>query len=200
MAKVFVGVLVLVSFLSGSGCNEIQEGTGSPLVVDLLAVARALGRDEVMTQKLDLARQQLNDQMSQISEELDKQLKAKESEFEQASKKNRDKTKMELDQLTLKANLQLRKTQQLANQKAILYRNQLVDEFRYEVMEVAEKIAQQRKASTIITSGSDLLWYASSIDITDEVIGGLRARANIESDHPTSNRAIEDQASSSLAN
>jgi len=70
----------------------------------------------------------------------------------------------------------MKKTQQLANQKAITYRDKLVSEFRSEVMAVAESIALQQHAEAVYVAGNNLLWHSSNIDITDEVIGLMRAQ------------------------
>jgi Skp family chaperone for outer membrane proteins len=183
MFKIIFASFAILFALASTGCNEKNPVLSAPLVVDLPAVARALGRDEEMTLKLEQARKQLSDQLTQVSAELVKQLQEKELEVEAASKKEKEEIRKELDQMTQEANVQLKNTQQLANQQAILYRDQLVDEFRKEVITVAENIAGQRNATTIITANSDLLWYASSVDITDEVIGAMRASVHKTSEN-----------------
>jgi Skp family chaperone for outer membrane proteins len=182
MFKIFITSLASVLILGASACNYDASQTNTALIVDLPAVARALGRDEVMTQKLEQARQQLSEQLVQIGADLEKQLKDKETDFGKSSDENKEESRKQLDQLVQQANIQLKKIRELANQKAISYRDKLVSEFRNEVMQVAEDIAQQHQAVAVYVAGSNLLWYSSTIDITDEVIGVMRAQEKTVTD------------------
>ena len=173
LCSLFIPLLIIVT----AGCKDTSN-TSASLVIDLTAVARELGRDEVMNAQFEQARQQLNSQLVQISADLEKQLQEKKDELDKAPKNKKEESQKEIELLTQQANLQLRKTQQLANQKAIQYRDQLLADFKKDVMVVAEQIAEKRNAVTILTAGSDLFWYASTIDITDEVIGKMRAAGN----------------------
>jgi Skp family chaperone for outer membrane proteins len=167
--------LAILTGLLASGCRlpNTPPQSRQPLVVDLNAVARALGRDELMQQKLDGAYRQLNDQLSEIGSKLEKQL----ADRKAALKPDADEKQEDFDKLALQANRQLRQTQQLARQKGALYGARLVNEFRQEVLGVAKGIAEQRGAASIVVANNELLWHSSSIDITDEVIGALRARS-----------------------
>lgn len=177
MFRLFISLLIAVFILASSACDSGAPQSGRTLIVDLVAVARALGRDEVMTQKIEQARQLLSEQLVKISSDLEKQLKEKETELDESAENTNEDTSKQLQQLTQQANIQLKKTQQLANQKAVAYRDNLVSNFRNEVMTVAESIAHEHRAVAVYVAGSNLLWYSSSIDITDEVIGLMRAQA-----------------------
>lgn len=195
-------VLLLVFAVSALyGCNSGNSSNSDALVVDVMAVARALGRDEVMQQQLDQARQLLNSQLQQISTDLNAQLKEKQAEItggngkDNSSKHNNSKdneeVKMKLDALARQASVQLSNTQKIATQKAAEFRDRLVKEFRDEVMRVSQGIAQQRKAEFVYASSS-LLWHASSVDITDEVIGQMRAQQNKLEDSDKSGAGASD--------
>jgi len=157
-----------------SGCNfPLPSGqTTQSLVVDLTAVARALGRDEVMQQKLQKAQQQLNAQLEQIGSGLQTQLQDQESKLAGEAKKTRQET---LEKLSQQANLQLRQSRLVAERKADQYRLKLIDGFRDEVRWVAKSLAEKRGAQSVFVNDGNLLWYAPAIDITDEVIAALRA-------------------------
>jgi len=191
MVKLLLTTLISVFVLASAGCDKNATQSNAALVVDLQTVARALGRDEVMTQKLEQARQLLGDQLLQISANLEKQLKEKETQLAGEAKEVKDESRQQLEQLTQQANIQLKKTQQLANQKAISYRDKLVDDFKKEVMTVAESIAHKRKAVAVYAADNNLLWYASSIDITDEVIGVMRAQANEMTEQKPEESSVE---------
>ena len=191
MFRLFLSIFFTLFILASSACDSGAPQSGRTLIVDLVAVARALGRDEVMTQKVEQARQLLSEQLVQIGGELEKQLKEKEAELDKSTETSKEDSRKQLSQLTQQANLQLKKTQQLANQKAVIYRDNLVNEFRNDVMTVAENIAHQQQAVAVYVAGSNLLWYSSSIDITDEVIGLMRAQ---EKDLNEQKQSIEDKA------
>lgn len=157
-----------------SGCNfPLPSGqTTQPLVVDLTAVARALGRDEAMQQKLQTAQQQLNAQLKQIGSDLQTQLQDQESKLAGEKKKVRQET---LEKLSQQANLQLRQSRLIAERKADRYRLKLIDGFRNEVRQVAKSLSEKRGAQSVFINDGSLLWYSPAIDITDEVIAALRA-------------------------
>lgn len=149
------------------GCEGISGG-GGPAVVDAVSVARALGRDEVIQTKLNDATQLLNSQLSQISNNLQKQL-----EDEQKKLGSSDAKKME--DLTVQSQIRLRRTQMLAKQKASDFRSNLLLEFRNEIKSVAAEIAKSRGYSSVMLVNGNLLWYDPSVDITADVIRKLRA-------------------------
>lgn len=172
---VFIGTL-----LSSCNATDTSSLARQPLLVDLNAVARALGRDEAINKKLEEARESLNTQLKEIGASLETQLQEKKAELEKAAKdrkkSEREESEQALQQLTLQAQLQLKQTQQLAEQKAAQYRAQLLAEFRAEVMDSAKVVAGKRGALTVLAVGPEYLWYASEIDITDEVIGLMRSQ------------------------
>ena len=180
----FVTTLILFITAAIAGCSSSEPVSGS-LVVDLTAVARALGKDDEMSSMLDQARKQLNDQLLQIGVDLEQQVQDKKTALAEA---NEGKTSTEQDQeladFTRKANLQLQQTREVARQKAVSFRDKLVIDFRKEVMDVAAEIARERGAVRVTVAGAHLLWHESTIDITDEVIGAMRAAASEETTAP----------------
>lgn len=170
-----ISAFIILLALPLLACNFTMPGNdhNEYLVVDLTAIAGALGRDEQMVKKLEQAQQSLNAQLMEIGNNLQEQIRL---EKEKRGDKPDENQQKELETLTLQANLQLRQTRQLAQQKAEHYRVQLLKAFRAEALTAAQEIATRRNAAAVLVSSSDLLWYAESIDITDEVIGVLRAR------------------------
>lgn len=183
-----VSLLLMAGVITACDQSSINH---EALVVDVTAVARALGRDQVMQQQLESARQQLAGQLVQISTDLTRQLQEKQQELTENGKKQDEKTSHQLGELELQANQQLNKSRQLAGQKATEFRNKLVIEFRSEVVSVAAEIAKQKGAAYVYASNS-LLWHTSSVDITDEVIGAMRAMAS----NRQSSSEVDSQANS----
>ncbi len=188
--------ILLTAILSGCYTPDTSNLSKQPLVIDITAVARALGRDKDINSKLEEARVSLNTQLSQIGSSLENQLQEKKTELEASSKGKKSeeiiKSEQELQQLTLQAQLKLKQTQQLAEQKASIFRAQLLNEFRQEVAAVAQTVAEKRGAVTVLAINADYLWYASSIDITDEVIGLMRAQPG-KIQESTTNSAATDE-------
>lgn len=180
-------LLLLVTPLLACNFSELNTAPSTPLVIDLAAVARALGREEEIVQKLEQAQQSLNAQLAQLGKDLQQQLQI---EKEKRGDKPDEAEQKELETLTLQANLKLRQTRQLAQQKAELYRVQLLKAFRDEALTAAQQVAQERHATAVVAANSDLLWHAQNIDITDEVIGVLRAKQlGPRKERPTTSQA-----------
>lgn len=143
------------------------------LAVDLVAVAKALGRDEAMERQLGQARDRLNAQLQEITADLQDQLAAEQERLEEAGEADAE---ARLEALTLEANRQLRQQQQVAQQRAAAYRQQLLQAFREDVRGVAREIAREQGARLVVTTEQGLLWFDPAVDITDEVIAAMRAR------------------------
>ncbi len=196
LPRIIVIPLLLV-LLNGCNTNTVDTSNLSkqPLMVDLSSVARALGRDQEINKKLEEARTSLNSQLKEIGSSLETQLQEKKSEIEASSKNKKEdeiqKSEQELQNLTVQAQIKLKQTQQLAEQKAVNFRTQLLNEFRQEVAAVAQEIAEKRGAVTVLAVNTDYLWYSASIDITDEVIGVLRSRPAKQEDKPATDTETE---------
>lgn len=167
-------VLLTAVFALAVGCDtiETERDARRTAVLDLLAVARALGRDEAMAAELQSARDYLEGQLLQTGASLREQLRVEEKKLSEKAEQNDN----ALEQLELQANQKLRQTQQLAQRKVNEFHVQLVQAFREEVIQVAREVAQQQGAGVVLTAGRDLLWYDATVDITDEVIAVFRAR------------------------
>lgn len=173
-----VPLLYLLLALFLTACTEpggpAHSAPPQAVVVDLVAVAKALGRDEVMERQLQQARANLNAQLQAIGADLQEQLEEERERLEQAG--NEDAPKR-LEALTREANLQLRQTRLAANQRAQAYRNELVRSFQEDVRAVARQIAKGRGAQSVVSANAGMLWFDPETDITDEVIADMRARS-----------------------
>ncbi|MEJ2133168.1 MAG: hypothetical protein P8Y95_16445, partial [Gammaproteobacteria bacterium] len=54
----------------------------------------------------------------------------------------------------------------------------VVSEFLNDVRPHAAEIAAARGAKLVLTAATNMIWFDASIDITDEVIAAMRARAS----------------------
>jgi Skp family chaperone for outer membrane proteins len=185
MAMMRAALLLLsVSFLL-SACDKFPDpyslldkpaGTGTTgsktAILDIDALAEALGRDEVAKQQLQAAEQQLRQQLTEFSTSL--QSKLNEEKAKLGSEPSADERQRLQEQL-LQAQRQVQQSQLLAREKAAQFQTQLAVQFRKEVRPVAAEIARQRGASTVMPASS-LLWFDTAVDITGAVIDAMRAK------------------------
>ena len=166
--------LLLLIVFSVSACDQMGSlvNRSSIVIVDLNAVAQALGRDELMQQEVQMAETKLKEQLTKIAGTI--QEKVSEEKKKLGSKRNKE-NDAKLQQLAVQAQQTFRKEQMAAEQQAGLFRQQLVAKFREEVKSVAEPIARERRAGMIKLVSDDLLWFDPSNDITGDVISQMRA-------------------------
>ena len=174
--------LLIVAALMLSACDKIPfpsvpaPAPAAPAptmaVLDLGAVAKALGRDEVFRQQVEAAGQQLRQQLGELSSNLQTRLREEQAKLgDDPSEEQRQ----QLQRMLAEAQRQVQQGQLVARQKATEYQAQLAQQFRAEVQPVAAELARERGASGVLLANS-LLWFEPAVDITGEVIDALRAR------------------------
>ncbi len=161
--------LVLAALLAG--CSGAPGG--GVAVVDLAAVAKAAGHDQVLDQEVARARQTLESQLGQVAAGLEKQLQAEQNRLGGAAAAAKEKN---FQEMTAQARVQLAQTQTLAQQKAQEFQVSLVAQYRQALQPVTEKVARGRKARVVLVTDATLLWFEPEADLTADVIAELRAR------------------------
>lgn len=167
-----ITALILASII---GCTQ-QQDTSSTLVLDPVAIAKSLGRDELMQEKMNAAIVQLNEQLQQHSNLLTKEVERERSNL---SKDDGEEDPEKLRQLLQLARNNTLQAEQLARTKADQYRKSLLEEYNAELHAVAMEIARERGATSVVTQAGNLLWHDPSVDITGEVITRLRASESL---------------------
>lgn len=167
----------IIALILGSliGCTQ-QQDTSNTLVLDPVAIAKSLGRDELMQEKMNAALLQLNEQLQQHSSLLTKEV---ERERNNLTKDGGEEDPEKLRQLLQLARNNTLQVEQLARTKADEYRKGLLEEFNQELHAVAMEIARERGATSVLTQAGNLLWHDPSVDITGEVIARLRASESL---------------------
>jgi Skp family chaperone for outer membrane proteins len=175
---VAVGLTALVA-LMGTGCEQRASSSDSgasggsrTAVVDLNAVAKALGRDEAIQQQLQSATQQLNQQLVQAAQQMQEDLQKKQEELgEDASEEQLNELKQRFARA--QRNVQVNKAKaELVQRKA---KAKLVQQFREEVKPIAQRIAKEQGADVVVVANNEVLWFDPGSDITGEVIAEMRA-------------------------
>lgn len=172
--RIAKNLLVIAGALFAVACDQLPgaDASGGVAVVDLNAVAKATGRDEAINERMESARVDLNEQLTQIAGDLEQQLK---DEQEKVGAAPEPAEQQQLQEMAVRAQRQLAEKQQLAQQKATQFQLELVNEFRLQLKPVAEKVAASRGADIVVVLDDAVLWFDSGIDITAEVIADLRA-------------------------
>lgn len=146
------------------------------VIVDLEAVARALGKDEVMKQQAEENNKKLAVQLKTYADNLKAQIEEEKSKINK--KKITEEEKKRFQQLTTQASQELQKSQTKARQQAQTFQAQLIQAFRDEISVVAQKVAVQRGAKVVLSASHNVLWFNPESDITDEVIAAMRGAEN----------------------
>ena len=146
-------------------------GTSDTVVIDLDAIASALGRDAALREQLSSAGQQLSSQLSALAQDLKGKL---ETEKEKLGEAPSSEAQADFRRLATEAERQLRRGQAAARQRAQQFQIQVVSRFRAEVLPFAQAAASQRGARVVLIK-STVLWFDPSADVTQAVIDSMRA-------------------------
>ena len=175
MAKVKLAFLILM-LVGISGCDLLDTAFNRPtLVVDLDAVAKATGRQELMQKELEFANVRLTEQLKLVASQLEE---AVSDEKDKLGKSPSKEEKKQLEALALQAQQQLANSKNLAVQQSTEFRSDLILQFRRDVAGIAQEIAQKTGSKLVMISNYETLWFDPATDITDEVISVMRARGN----------------------
>lgn len=163
-----------------AGCDQLSTGNNAAapttVVIDLEAIAKVTGQDAEIEKRMEVAREELNGQLTGVIAELERQLAEEQAKLgdspDQAAQQR-------FQQIATQAQQQLAQQRAVAQQEAQQYQAGLVADFRNTVKPISAEIAAARGANVVLIFDPMMLWFNPSIDITDEVIGALRDR-NIE--------------------
>lgn len=167
-------LLLGVVLLGIGGCDLLSMAFNRPmLVVDLDAVAKATGRQELMQKELEFANLRLSEQLKLVAAQLGE---AVSDEKDKLGKKPSKEQQQQLEALALQAQQQLVNSKNLAVQQSSEFRSDLILQFRNEVAGIAQEIATKAGSKLVMITNYETLWFDPSADITDEVISIMRAR------------------------
>ena len=156
-----------------SACEQIPGvGGSSTAVIDLSAVAKATGVEERIQQQAQAAREELNAELAETAAQLEAQLVEERENLGEAPSVD---AQQQFQQMAQQAQQQYAQAQQQAQQ----FETNLVLAFREKIKPVAETVAKSRGAGVVFLADVTLFWFEPRADITDEVIGKLRADPSI---------------------
>lgn len=143
-------------------------GSGGVGVVDLDAVAKALGRDLEMESDAEKKLGQFASELSTLQTALNRQLQEKVDEVGEAPTDDERKALLIAQR---KLDNQFRESKSAAERKLVQYKQKLVTQFREETKPIVREIAAQRGLSIVVPKDPNLLLtVASEVDLTDAVV------------------------------
>lgn len=153
-----------------TGCDN--KSSHAVAVVDLDAVAKALGKDQTLTKQLQDVNNDINQQLTKIGQSYQQQLK---DASDKAGPKPSDQDKKNLQAMQNDAQQKFAAYQQAGANKLRETQAKLADDFRNEVKPFAERFARQKGAGVVMVSTGMILWMDNQLDITGDVITAMRA-------------------------
>jgi Skp family chaperone for outer membrane proteins len=142
-------------------------------VIDLEAVAHALGRDVTLREELRAASETLSTRLSELAADLRDRL---EEEKGKLGERPSEQAQEEFLRVANEARAELQRGQTLARQRAQQVQSDLANRFRAEVLPVAQRIAAERGARVILVTSS-VLWFDPSTDMTEAVVAAMGGAA-----------------------
>jgi Skp family chaperone for outer membrane proteins len=172
-AKVALTCLFLIAaFLTG--CTQSQDADSLPVVViDLEAIASAIGQDGVIQEQMIAAREELNSQLTEMAADLEAMLEAEQAKLDAAPGPAQQE---EFEQIQLEAEQKFAQAQAEAQQEAQRYQAGLVNEFHQQVKPVAAQVSAKYGARITLLANPSAFWFDDSADITEEIIAILQAQ------------------------
>ena len=184
LVKLLIVNIFLITLITG--CEGLTGNTTA--VIDLTAVSTATGEDEVIKGKMEQATVDLNMQLSEAAGALEKQLAEKKEAFGASPTQQQT---QELQQFALNATQQIKQNQAMAQQQAQQFQRNLISSWRQQIEPVVEAVARKHRAKVVLVTGSTLVWFDKSLDITDEVIAELSAN-RVKQPEPETGAATSD--------
>ena len=197
--QVFSAVIIVLVL---TGCYEVGNKftAGSAVtktaVVDLNAVSKATGHDEVISKEMEVVNANLTSQIQTITDNLNKVLAEQKEKF---GKKITVEQQQQLQELLIKANQQLELKRNEANQKSAQHKQSLILTWRDQLQPIVQAIAEDNGASVVLVQNPLVMWFDTSLDITADVIAKLRANpletiadADMSSDDATDEETNDD--------
>lgn len=188
--KLIKKLLFMFAVVVVAGCNPTMnrvdnnvdtesEPVVNTVIVDLDAVSKASGQDEIISEKMKAVNADLTLQLGDIVTSFNKQLADQKKKFGvDISIEEQQK----LQEMLIKANQLLAQKQTEANLKAQQYKEGLIKKWRDKIQPLVKAIADKKHATVVLVKSSSVMWFDSAIDITDEMIASLREKPISNSD------------------
>lgn len=169
--------LSLILVLVAAGCRPAQRA----VVVDLDAVAKASGRDVIITRSIETATHQLNSQLVQAAKDMEEEIKQLQAKLGTSPTPQQQ---AELQRARTQAQQNVQNNKLVAESARNRVRAEQILLFRSEVKPIAAELARQRGAELVLIANEHVVWHAPTADITGDVITRLRAQPLLPEEKP----------------
>lgn len=154
-------------------------------LLDINAVAKALGRDQEVVALAEAARQNLVGQLQKLAGDRRKEILGEQAKVDDAKSKLGEKPKADdekkFQELVKTATTKVQQLQSAqnaniteANTKYSQYRSALLVKFKDEIRPFASRIAKARGAVVVFLPSEDMMLFEPAVDITPDVIVAMR--------------------------
>ena len=169
---VLTSLFLVAAFLTG--CTQSQDtDTLAVAVIDLEAVATAIGQYVVIEEKMEEAREDLNSQLEEMATRLEANLEEEKAKLGASAGPAQQEA---FEQVQLEAQQQFAQAQSEAQREIQQYQSGLVNEFHQQIKPVVAQIAAKYGARITLLADPTALWFDESAEITEEVIAVLLAQ------------------------
>ncbi len=190
LLAVLCGFLALLTGCGKTGAEPVAatadktekqvKRVGGVGVVDLDKVAKAIGRDVEMKEKVDEQVASYNNKLATLRGALERQLEDKRELF--GNEPTEEQLKELQDSENLKAR-QLLESKRKAEAELAVFRQKLIDEFRVQAKPVLREVAAARGLSIVIPKNDGLLLSIDpDCEITDEVAAKMTTSRSADAD------------------
>ena len=142
-------------------------------VVDLDAVAKAIGADSVINRYIQDAVEVINEQLINAAVQMRDQLQ---EEQEKLTEESAQEDRVRLARMVQAANQQVRTNKLIAQNRIQQVRGAVILNFRNGIRGHAARVASDNGASVLLLPSESLLWADTSVDITGKLIDHLRSQ------------------------
>ncbi len=157
-----------------TACNlGSAPAAGGVAVVDLNRVGKALGRLELINQRVEQYTRQQQAALIKLRDQLRVHVAGLKKSL--GSKPNKQQLQ-EFQQRSQAAEDQLTRAKTKVNQQIAQYKVNQVAEFRNEARPVARRLATAKGLSVVLLQRDNLLWVDDTVDITSGVIAEMSRR------------------------
>ncbi|MEX0777071.1 MAG: OmpH family outer membrane protein [Phycisphaeraceae bacterium] len=176
MVQRFIMVAMLAATLGLAGCGDGSPsanasndaaGTGKVGVIDLDKVAKAMGWEKELQQALGAADQELGLKVAALRNSLAQTLQ---TERQKMGDKLTKEQEAQVQQMAAVANNQYNQAFAQAKQELQRVRDTAVRQYRDVIQPYARNVASEHGMTLVLVPLDNVVWYDSSVDITDPVV------------------------------
>ncbi|MCC7406938.1 MAG: OmpH family outer membrane protein [Phycisphaeraceae bacterium] len=175
---VLAGLTATILAMAGcgqAGAQDASSGGGGVAVVDLDALAKAIGRDVALQQEAQAQAEALNKEMREQAEHLSQTYTPQLQQMAQSFGPNptpEQRQKLAAVQQQAAAEVEKLKMEVLERRNKI--RSDIIAKFRAEILPAAQQVAAAQGLKVVLVKGDQILLFDTAVDITSAIAQQVR--------------------------